>query len=254
MKEEKGKKESKKDKKEEKKKRKSKKKEQTPPNFGFPFNFPQFDRMDDEQKQDFNREFQKQLERTMKMMNDSIKKNVEEGNNPFGEAQNFQKVLEDLFKQMGFNFSNFKINPIKPEDLAKLSKKAQESGNPSPFVFGMNITIGPDGIPRFTPFSKAGANPDMDEVEPEEDLTREPLTDIIEEEDEVIVVAEIPGAVKETIKLDANEESITITATDEEGERSYNTTLDLPVPIIPDRAKASFKNGILEVRLQKSKK
>jgi HSP20 family protein len=81
--------------------------------------------------------------------------------------------------------------------------------------------------------------------------TREPLTDIIEEENEIIVVAEMPGCIKEKIELKATYNSITIIGHDEEGTKKFETTLDLPSKINPDRAKANFKNGILEIKLQK---
>jgi HSP20 family protein len=75
----------------------------------------------------------------------------------------------------------------------------------------------------------------------------------MEEEEEIVVVAEIPGCIKENIELKATESSLTIIACDEEDARKYNTTVDLPTNINPDYAKARYRNGILEVKLQKVK-
>jgi HSP20 family protein len=73
----------------------------------------------------------------------------------------------------------------------------------------------------------------------------------MDEEKEVIVVAEIPGCVKENIELKATESSLTIIACDEEDVRKYNSTIDLPSNINPDHARARYQNGILEVKLEK---
>ena len=79
---------------------------------------------------------------------------------------------------------------------------------------------------------------------------REPLADVIEENDEIVVVVELPGVKKEDITLDANEDSIEIRA-DGGKDRKYQKNVWLPSKINPDKAKARYTNGILEVRLEK---
>ena len=91
----------------------------------------------------------------------------------------------------------------------------------------------------------------QNQQEPPQTEEREPLVDIMEEDEEIIVVAEIPGCDKENIELDATETTLTITACDEEDARKYKTTVDLPSKINPDHARARYRNGILEVKLEK---
>jgi len=62
--------------------------------------------------------------------------------------------------------------------------------------------------------------------------------------DEVKVVAELPGAEKESIRLDIKDAIITIEA-DGRGQH-YTTHADLP-PVDATSMKTSFKNGVLEV-------
>lgn len=62
--------------------------------------------------------------------------------------------------------------------------------------------------------------------------------------DEVKVVAELPGAEKESIRLDIKDAIITIEA-DGRGQH-YTTHADLP-PVDATSMKTSFKNGVFEV-------
>ena len=97
---------------------------------------------------------------------------------------------------------------------------------------------------------------------------KEPLVDVYETEDEVVVLAELPGVNKENIIVDASEDSVRISAEVkkevEEKERGYlkrereylgfRRTVSLPVKVDPKGAKATYKNGILEIRLPKLEK
>lgn len=95
---------------------------------------------------------------------------------------------------------------------------------------------------------------------------REPYTDIMETTDSVIVTAELPGVKKEDISINAAEESIEISAeikreakVEEKGfyrrERGYDRyyrAYSLPARVKPDEAKATYKNGVLEIVLPKT--
>jgi HSP20 family protein len=90
--------------------------------------------------------------------------------------------------------------------------------------------------------------------------------DIFEDGESVIVKAEIPGIKKEDINVQLAPDSITISGkkTGEERverkdyyrvERSYGSfsrTCRLPVETMTDKARAVFKDGVLEVRIPKS--
>lgn len=118
-----------------------------------------------------------------------------------------------------------------------------ELGETKPIVRGFSIRIGPDGKPEIREF---GTKPLIKETGIEE---RKPLVDVIETDNEVQVIAEMPGVRKEDIELKATERSLEIRA---EGEnRKYHETVSLPVEVDPDSAKARYNNGVLEVTLTK---
>lgn len=97
---------------------------------------------------------------------------------------------------------------------------------------------------------------------------REPLIDVFEDENHVIVTAEIPGVDKEDIKLNVTEDGLEIRAEKrkerkEETEKSrrlertytgFYRYIELPVEVIPEKATATYKNGILEVKIPKTEK
>ena len=93
-----------------------------------------------------------------------------------------------------------------------------------------------------------------------------PVVDLYEEKDDIVVKAELPGIDKDNIEVNLADHTLTIKGEkkkEEEikeenyyrSERSYGSfvrTLELPKDVHTDKVKATFKNGILEVRLPKT--
>jgi len=93
-----------------------------------------------------------------------------------------------------------------------------------------------------------------------------PTVDFYEEKDDIVVKAELPGIDKNNVEVNLTDHTLTIKGEkkkEEEvkeknyyrSERSYGSfvrTLELPTDVHADKVKATFKNGILEVRLPKT--
>lgn len=77
----------------------------------------------------------------------------------------------------------------------------------------------------------------------------EPVTEVHQIGDEVKVVAELPGATDDEIRLSVRGNSLIIDAGD--ADRHYHTTAALPA-VDSASMKRSFKNGILEVTFRNS--
>jgi HSP20 family protein len=85
--------------------------------------------------------------------------------------------------------------------------------------------------------------------------------DLLETDDELVALVALPGASKEKIDLRVTEDSLYVEAKANPREGRYlrreiNTTglkreIKLPVEVKPEQVRASFKDGILEVRLPK---
>jgi len=167
----------------------------------------------------------------------------------------FGNIMKDILPRMkeilpdGGDMAD--MSKIKPEDLMKILWENRDKMNlKGPFVYGFNMTIGPDGKPKFSKFGNI--QPRVGEKKIVKKY-REPLTEVTEEDDNIIVVAEMPGVKKDDIELKSTEDSLTITATSEDNSRRYKKSIDLPTHIDPDHAKARYQNGILEVKLDKIK-
>ena len=78
----------------------------------------------------------------------------------------------------------------------------------------------------------------------------EPLIDIFDEGTHLIVVAELPGAKKEDIKLSAEGSLLTISADTPAGK--YRKEALLPTPVKTDLIEAAYKNNVLEIKLEKA--
>jgi len=74
---------------------------------------------------------------------------------------------------------------------------------------------------------------------------REPLIDLIKDNERIKVIAELPGVNKEDLRITANETSLTIESIS--GERRYHKRIDLPEPVDSSTGKSTYKNGILEI-------
>jgi HSP20 family protein len=77
----------------------------------------------------------------------------------------------------------------------------------------------------------------------------EPLVDVIEEDNVIVVVAGLLGVRKEDLQIHAAHCSLTISS--DTSEHKYYRELALPAATDPESAVATFKNGVLQVRLKK---
>ena len=172
----------------------------------------------------------------------------------------FQDILKKLMKQFkGKDFMNFSKNLFKQMGIPEPSDENEGNGDrKGPFVYGFSIKFGPDGKPIFDKFGdirpiKPPINVngiDADEKgSGKSQFVREPIADIIDQDNEILVVIELPGVTKEDIQLRATEFTLEITA--ESSTRNYHKRLELPGKINPDIAKARYTNGILEIKMQK---
>lgn len=120
----------------------------------------------------------------------------------------------------------------------------------SSFFHGFNIHFGSDGNPHIEQFG----NRPLKNSEGERSISeeREPLTDIIEGEEEIAITIELPGVEKDDIDLNVTESNLEINV--ENPKRKYRKLIDLPCDVIPKTSKASYKNGILDIVIKRKEK
>lgn len=134
------------------------------------------------------------------------------------------------------------------EDVAKdFSEFTNTEAMNGPLVYGFNMRIGSNGEPVIGNFGNV--KPTEPKVKFSEE--REPLIDILEDDDKVTIIAEMPG-------IDKNEIQITALPTDLfiEGKgrtRNYSKRVRLNVPITQEPVSTRFHNGVLEVLFKKTR-
>ncbi len=118
--------------------------------------------------------------------------------------------------------------------------------NANTVFYGYQVNVGPDGKPHVREFGNVRPTR-KGTFEP---ASREPFVDTVvdEKENSIKVVAEMPGIRKEDIKLEVTEKTLNIKA--ENNGRKYDTEVPLGAPVDASTAKASYNNGILEVKLK----
>lgn len=116
----------------------------------------------------------------------------------------------------------------------------------SPFVYGISMKVTPQGKPEIKQFGTAISPKKEWKNETEIEISREPLIDLIEGKDELTLIAELPGSRKEDIHLTSTEDSLFLNA--KYHEKNYQTQIPFPCKVKPESAKATYNNGVLEVK------
>ena len=112
-------------------------------------------------------------------------------------------------------------------------------------VYGFSIRsgIGGDG-PRVRSFGNLHANEDGFVVAD----VHEPLVDVFDEANEIVVTAELPGVLEDEILVHIDAGLLTIETV---GERRYVKDVRLPTPVTDDGYRQTYNNGVLEIRAGK---
>jgi HSP20 family protein len=112
-------------------------------------------------------------------------------------------------------------------------------------VYGLSINTGLGGKPTVEPFGNVKKTARGPVVEEE----REPLVDVFDEKDHIVIIAELPGVEEERISASVKGDILTLSAAG--ANRKYYKEVVLPENIDADTLKSKYKNGVLEIRIGK---
>jgi len=157
------------------------------------------------------------------------------------------KFFEEMEKEFLREFERFE------KEIRELERGERFIiGRPKYYVYGFEITIGPDGRPRIREFGNIRPRiieEERPKIEIQEEI--EPLYDVIEEEDKIKVVVDLPGVNKEDIKVKVSEDGRRLIISAKGEDRKYYKEIDLPAEVDPTKARATYRNGVLTVELEK---
>lgn len=149
----------------------------------------------------------------------------------------FEEMMRKLEEEMPEELKSFVTEGETPEG------KMRRYG---PFIYGFSYTKEPGKEPEIEEFGNI--KPSHRRIEPFPRGEREPLIDVIDQKDAYEVVAELPGVEKKDIKLHATEDSLEIKT---ENEKRFYKEIPFDMPVKPETAKATYKNGVLSVTIKK---
>ena len=79
---------------------------------------------------------------------------------------------------------------------------------------------------------------------------RQPIIDVFDEEDHLLILAQLPGMDRKDVKVKANDNTVTITA--ENATKKYLDTIRLPSHVMKGAVKFTYRNNILQAKLKKT--
>jgi len=157
----------------------------------------------------------------------------------------FDEYFDNMHEEMEKMMNQF----VRGFDEKKLIDLAND---PNTKVYGFSMRIGPDGKPIICEFGNM--KPDTSLLNQKNNKTQElrrPLIDVMEDNNTVTIIAEIPGVEKNEILLDGNKDRLNLEVKNKQ--RPYKTNIVLPCEVIHEKARANYKNGVLSITIPKKK-
>jgi HSP20 family protein len=142
------------------------------------------------------------------------------------------------------------------EKLGNLSENGEHSetgeihgsGKDMKGIYGFTVKVGLGGDkPRVEPFGNIRRDRESGRTVVQE--VREPSVDIFEEDDHVLVVAEMPGISVADVQITVEEDLLTIVA--EHGDKKYRKEVLLPASSSREKTQVSCNNGVVEIKCAK---
>ena len=135
----------------------------------------------------------------------------------------------------------------------KIEKKGEIRGKEGKVrgIYGFSIgTL--EGRPRIQTFGNIKPVKEKERAKPEFKITetREPIVDVFDEKDHILVVAELPGINEKEIKTTLKGDILILEAPGGEKRKYYKEIL-LPSKVKAETEERTYKNGILEIKFKK---
>jgi len=115
-------------------------------------------------------------------------------------------------------------------------------------IYGFTVKVGlGDQATRVEPFGNIRA--DKKTGQPVVEEIREPIVDLFEEKDHLLIVAEMPGISAAEVQLEVKDDVLTIMAA--KGDKKYRKEVLLPGNYPKGKMRLSCNNGVVEIKCVK---
>ncbi len=156
----------------------------------------------------------------------------------------FESGLGGILKGLGDLVEKLGDLAESGEQLSR-SGEIRGSGKEVKGIYGFTVKVGlGDDRPRIEPFGNIRKDRQSGRSVVQE--VREPVVDVFEEEDHVLVVAEMPGIRVEEVEIAVEDDLLTITAA--HGDKQYRKELLLPSALLREKMQVTCNNGVVEIK------
>jgi len=138
------------------------------------------------------------------------------------------------------------------DDLLDAARHSKGGARAGPYYYGYTMTVGPDGKPvvreygNVRPGLAAGPGGDGSYCRPASPGGGLQAETIVDDKEGILkLVAEMPGVEKEDVKIVVDGETVSIDA--DRDRKSYHAKVALEKKVDKGTAKATYRNGILEL-------
>ena len=112
-------------------------------------------------------------------------------------------------------------------------------------IYGFTVKVGlGDKAPHVEPFGNIRQDKKTGEAVVQE--IREPAVDLFEEQNHLLIVAEMPGISAKDVQLEVKDDVLTLSAA--KGEKKYRKEILLPGTYAKEKMRLTCNNGVLEIK------
>ncbi len=164
-------------------------------------------------------------------------------------ADNVGGGFDGIFKGLGDLVERLSDLAEKGEQLSGTNKfQLGDEGKGLKGVYGFSIKTGLGGREvKVEPFGNISKDKATGKSMVHE--LREPLVDVFEEEDHVLIVAEMPGIEAEDVEVEIQDDILTLSA--KRGDKKYRKEILLPGSFQKDKLLSTCRHGIVEIKCMK---
>jgi HSP20 family protein len=130
------------------------------------------------------------------------------------------------------------------ENLSQTGEFSSGRGTKGIYGFTVKVGLGEDRQPRVEPFGNIRKDAKSGHTVVQE--VREPVVDVFEEKDHILVVAEMPGVSAEDVHLEIEGDLLTISA--QRGDKKYRKEVLLPQSFSRENFQVTCNNGVVEIK------
>ncbi len=159
-----------------------------------------------------------------------------------GGAEGFLKGLTDLVEKLG----ELAETGERLSKTGEFTRKGKEKDIKGIYGFSVKVGLGDKGV-KVEPFGNIRRDEKTGQSTVQE--VREPIVDLFEEEDHLLLVAEMPGIGADDVQLDVRDDLLTLYAG--KGDKKYRKEILLPGVYRKEKMTVSCNNGIVEIKCMK---